>query len=171
MPRARRIAELVGLVDLMPTILELTGVPATPQVGGASLAAALLGRGAAPQRPSFDEAWASLAELADTSAEEVLPPAYMIQSGMRKLSRYRNENGFRYEYYDLTTDPDERRNLFVDGNPELADLRAALDGYEQAAQARAMNLESASKLSDRATTPVKLDPAQKEKLRALGYLK
>jgi len=172
-PAGKRVAAPVGHIDLMPTILEIAGVSNPSQVMGTSFADLLFDkpRSDHTERPHFAEAWGGLAVLPDYTSVEFERPAFMMQIGTRKLSRYRKDGGFVYEYYDLATDPEERTNRYADGPPGVTDMRARIDEYEHTARARAMNLEDASKHApEEGRTPV-LDPATEEKLRALGYLK
>lgn len=170
----RRVDERVSHMDLMPTILDLAGVPQPPQVMGTSLGDLLSGtpNRLRQVRPLFTEAWADVAMLPDDTTVPFDRPAYMVQIGDRKLLRYRQAGGFRYEYYDLRTDPDERRDLYHEGMGGIADLRAQVDGYEAVCKARAMSLAGADmQAMARGAEHVHLDPAEEEKLRALGYLK
>ena len=83
--------------------------------------------------------------------------------------RYRTGNGFRYEYYDLGRDPEERHDLFAQRGHEVADLVARLDDYEHASHALRERVEGKSGATAR-EPEIRLEPAQEEKLRALGYL-
>jgi len=169
----RRIAEPVGHVDLMPTILALAGLPPAAQAQGTSLAPLLAGA-AFPPHPSrtlFSEAWGNKADD-HYRPIDVEPPSYLAQDGPFKLARYRRADGFVYEYYDLTADPGERTNTYAGKTSEAAPLRAAVDAYERNCQA----IELAVRRHPDAiaeTTPHRalLQPEEEEKLRALGYLR
>jgi len=170
-PRGQRIATPVSHVDLLPTILELLGTPDAPKWRTRSLLPLI--EGSAPQgleeRALFSESPDSLGIGADGFVVEVLAPAYSVRRGQQKVVRYRTENGFRYEYYDLGRDPEERHNLFAQRGHEVADLVARLDGYEHASHALRERVEGESGATT-GEASIRLDPAQEEKLRALGYL-
>lgn len=173
-PAGRRITGTVGLIDLMPTILDLAGVPKPEQAMGVSLADLLRNESpahAAPERRLFSEAWVDIAMLPDQSLMKVERPGFMVQVGTRKLARYRRDGGFAYELYDVAQDPQERHNLYEDGAKDAVDLRAEIDGYQNTCTTTIATLAASSR-SAASTAPrrVQLDPAQEEKLRALGYL-
>jgi choline-sulfatase len=94
----RRVADVVRLVDVMPTVLDLLGV-APPPVNGVSLVAALHGK---PQEPEL-EAYA-----------ESQYPLRFGWSPLRALraGRYKLIDAPRPELYDLERDPFEKRNLY-----------------------------------------------------------
>jgi arylsulfatase A-like enzyme len=174
-PAGRRVSQQVGHIDLMPTMLELAGVPTPSQASGVSLVPLLRG-GAVPKRmvdrPLFSEAWSDWAILPDYTPMAFERPGYLIQLGTRKLSRYRRDGKVVYEFYDLAQDPGERKNLFDEKNQDLAALRQQLDEYENAARTTALKVKLAVDSSVHGTpTPVHLNAGQEEKLRALGYLK
>ena len=95
---ARRVASLVSVVDVLPTILDLAGLP-TPPGDGVSLEGLM--RGASTEREAY--------------AESVLParfgwaPLFALRSG-----RYKLIEAPHAELYDLRVDPFEERNILVD---------------------------------------------------------
>lgn len=171
----KRITEPVGHIDLMPTILDVAGVPKPPQVMGVSFVGQLRD-GAAVRvlaRPLFTEAHVEVAMLPNHALVPFQAPAFMVQLGTQKLSRYRRDQAFTYEWYDLIQDPGELANQYAEDGATgpLADLRAAVDGYEAGCKAVVDNLVAASGHSATQTPKTaELDPAQEERLRALGYL-
>ena len=170
-----RVSEPVGHIDVMPTILELAGVPIPSQATGVSLVPLLRGDAVSKRmvnRPLFSEAWSDWAMLADYTPMAFERPGFMVQVGSRKLSRYRRDGKMVYELYDLAHDPGEKKNIFDEQNADIAALRRQLDEYESSAKSRAMKMALAQYRKPSGTpTPVHLDAGQKEKLRALGYLK
>jgi arylsulfatase A-like enzyme len=163
--RGRRVAEPVTLLDVMPTVLELAGVPAPAGLAGRSLAPLARGEPAqAEPRPVFSEAWLPYG-LAPHGKQPVDQPTYAVRLGARKLVRYRAGDGHRYEYYDLARDPGEREDLYPTRAEEARDLRALLERYveDTAARRRALAGDAAPRLQE-------LDPESRESLRALGYL-
>ncbi len=100
----------VGLVDVMPTLLELAGAEPVPGVQGESLAPLLAG-GRARERSIFSQ------------AEE----AVAVRTSTRKLIRH--EDG-RIEFYDLAADPGERQPLPCEA--ACRDLARRLGAFREA---------------------------------------
>jgi arylsulfatase A-like enzyme/Tfp pilus assembly protein PilF len=147
------IAANVGLVDVLPTTLDLLGVPRPRgfQPSGNSVAGALRGgQGPTHASPQYAESlvpllhfgWSDLRVLRRGSLKYVLAP--------------------RPELYDLASDPHERRNV-VDQQPaQAAALRATL----------AKVLEEERRIASTATVAASRPlPAETlERLGALGYV-
>jgi arylsulfatase A-like enzyme/Flp pilus assembly protein TadD len=143
-----RVAATVGSVDLMPTVLEMLGLPppAEDRMSGRSLAGALRGRPAPTETAAY--------------AESLLPLLHYGWSDLRMLreGRWKYIQAPRPELYDLARDPAEERNLADEQPARAAALRGAL-------QAR-LEREKASAPADASAIP----PDLLEKLGALGYL-
>jgi arylsulfatase A-like enzyme len=160
----QRVSAPVGLVDLLPTLLELLELPAPPAVMGRSFAS--LVRGAAPdpswwERPLFSESWAKRRlDLRDGGLRvvDLETPSLAVRKGSRKLIRERVPNGARYTYFDLADDPGEQRDLYASQPGAAADLQALLDAYARDAEAQPVAGEK------------EVDSARLEALRALGYI-
>ena len=111
--RPHRVAEAVSLVDLLPTLVELSrdgraGDYATP-LEGRSLLPHLNGTG------GHDEV------IGEYFGEGICEPLYMLRRGSRKLI---HAAGDPSQYYDLARDPHEIDNLA--GDPQHAAQIAAL---------------------------------------------
>jgi len=100
LPAPRRVSEVISLLDVAPTLIELVGLPAGPGFQGRSWAPFLLGRGPAPERPVFVDQ-----QLDDVSLAAAI-------DGRRKLIA--DVRADRLVYYDLVTNPDEREELAQD---------------------------------------------------------
>jgi hypothetical protein len=112
----RRHAEMVGHVDLGPTILELFGQPVPPDQMGQSLVPLLFGQDEPRPRPML--------------AEGRLRRALFRPDGLKVIDDTRLKT---VEVYDLNADPGETRNLFDSDQsrvePAVAELRAFFDRY------------------------------------------
>ncbi len=112
----RRVAENVSHLDLFPTLLEMAGNGAIPElaapVDGRSLVA--LAGGAATDWPDLI--------CAEYTAEGVREPMLMVRKGRHKLIASRTDLPL---LFDLDADPDERENLAE--RPDRAGVRAELE--------------------------------------------
>ena len=144
---ARRVADPVRSVDVMPTVLDLLGVPLPQPVSGVSLVPLMTG---------------ARKELAlDAYSEAMYPLHHYGWSDLRALrsGRYKIIDAPRPELYDLERDPHETTNLFADrrslGDRLIAQLRGMESGFAQTTAA----LPAAD-----------VDPEARERLAALGYV-
>ena len=105
-----RVRQPVSLLDVAPTLLELSGAPAAEDLEGASLLAA----------------GARAAVLAEYLAEGVAAPAVMVRRGDHKLIVCPGDPD---QLYDLAADPAELTNLAADRSHAdvLAELRAEVE--------------------------------------------
>jgi arylsulfatase A-like enzyme len=168
-PEGQRSSTVVGLVDLMPTILDLAGLPPVGDPMGKSLVPLIRGNGTESgreQRLLFSEAWMTFGVTADGLAP-VEVPIFAVRRGAEKLSRHPDGKGFRYAYYNLDEDPGERWNRFEAEGQSVSDLREALDRYAGAMAARRAAIVRPSSQPE---SEPPMDPQQEERLRALGYL-
>lgn len=174
-PAGERITEMVGHIDIAPTIAELFGVSLAPQGAGRSLVADLRANqksaDEASAAPYFTESWSPTAHSAEKGAVPFFPPAFGVHLGTRKIARYRGETGHEFEAFDLKNDPHETAPLDPDA-ADFRDLRLLLDDYERACQERRASLLRASGHTKAPADDHKLqlDPEQQQKLRALGYI-
>ena len=113
----RRVHANVSLLDLVPTLLEVAGDGAAPDLAapldGRSLVA-LASDGAATSWPDL--------VCAEYTAEGVAAPVLMVRKGPYKLVSSPDDPTL---LHDLDSDPDELENLA--GNPALADVEAELE--------------------------------------------
>lgn len=143
--RGRRVSQVVRSHDLMPTVLELLGLPAEPGLDGRSLAPFLAG--------------AKLDDL-DAYSESLYARHHYGWSELKALraGRFKYIEAPRPELYDLELDPGERENLFDARRPLAERLGAELlkAGAEQ--------------VTDGAAPQATVDPETRERLAALGYI-
>ncbi|MBI4703807.1 MAG: sulfatase-like hydrolase/transferase [Deltaproteobacteria bacterium] len=107
---ARRVAEPVSLVDVVPTLLAALGVPASPRLHGRDLGALLAGR---PEGEGF--AFAETDELA------------MLARGGERLICERRIGACRL--YDLAADPGQRDDASAEHMGHAAEMRSELGTY------------------------------------------
>jgi choline-sulfatase len=118
--RGQTATGLVELIDLFPTVCDLTGVPPLPTLQGKSL------------RPLLDDPRAALHEAAFTQARRGRNAEFWGRSV--RTTRWRctewNEGRDGIELYDHDADPHEYTNLatFPQHAKTLAELRALLAG-------------------------------------------
>ncbi len=141
-----RIAFQVRSVDVMPTILDLLGVPVPEDLDGRSLVRLMRGEETG-DRPAF---------------------ARLQQAGVREMVRDRSHKLIRnlfpivpaIELYDLAEDPGEKMNLAKQRDEEFEQLTAALR-------------EQRSSIAEEGPPgyqPLRTVPAElRERLEALGY--
>lgn len=136
------VEEQARTTDILPTILELLGIPAPASLDGTSLKSTLLGT-EAPSRTVWGET------------------DYPLRFGWAPLRSVRKD-GFKFieaprpELYDLRSDPGEIRNAYVPWDSTVQKLRKEL---------AKLSAKAAGKPSAAAVAPSTTD-----ELRALGYL-
>ena len=141
----RVVPDQVRIVDVMPTLLALTGVPAPPEVQGTSLVPALGGEAmpllalSETWYPRFHYGWSELTAVRDGRFKFILAPTR--------------------ELYDLTTDPREQVNI-------AAANQSRADAMERSLRA----LVAKTTRADAAKGPQAMAPEVEQKLRALGYV-
>jgi arylsulfatase A-like enzyme len=140
---------LAGLIDIAPTLLEAAGLPPGPKMQGRSLLAVLRQK---------------IAAAPFVFAEENLEGHRLFSLRTDRLkwieANPENPRGLpRESLYDLKEDPGETKDLAPKGHPLGQKLAERLKEVREAALRGAPPSE-----------PVTLDPATRERLRALGYL-
>ena len=139
----RRIADVVSLVDVAPTVLDFLGIAADRSDGHSLLGSLKGGRIDA-------EAYAESLYPARMG----LPPVHTLRDGRFKLI-----DGPRPELYDLQTDPFEERNVIGARGRIAAAMRERLDDIAgPAAQRRQPDPRP------------RVSPEVRERLTALGYV-
>jgi arylsulfatase A-like enzyme len=145
-----RVKPQVRLVDVMPTVLALAGLPEQAGADGRSLLPLMRGEGEAPR-----QAWATLRE-GDSQLV-----ALRVNGGKLISSRPLESDGsVRDELYDLRLDPIERTDLAGQGREAETAMRALIDRHVGERE-----LEEPD-----AAAPCEADPALCAQLEALGYV-
>ncbi len=141
----RRVADVVRNVDVMPTALDLLGMPLADKIDGRSIVSLMTG---------------SVKELGLAAyAEAVYPRYHYGWSDLRSLTsgRFKYIEAPRPELYDLAQDPGETHNLYAQ-RQALADRMAA-------------DLKAIDSDRDAIVRPaVDVDPDARARLAALGYV-
>ena len=144
---ARRVAEPVQLMDVGWTLLELAGMPADGNRWSRSLVDLSKGGAAAAQRPIV------------ASTYQPQPPHHsLLRTPWRLIfAPGRDPSEAPFRLFDVTADPGETHDRLT-AQPEVAKtmIRELVELYES--EPKAGRSES-----------VEIDPAQLERLRALGY--
>ncbi len=151
--KPKRISERVELIDVLPTLLPLIGVELGREVQGRNFA-----NNPAPEKAQYSMTWNGR-EIAGARHVEIHS---IIDDQLKYIRTTDAKTGelVRELLFDVGEDPDEYRDLSKKPSPALDKLRAGLDSWIKATDAPA---------PDRVREP--LTEAQKERLRALGYIK
>ncbi len=140
-PMPERVDTPASLLDLSPTILDAVRLPAPAAMQGTSM----LGAGSTPR---------------DVFSESVYPQRHFGTSGLDALRRghYKYIEAPRPEFYDLTLDPGERKNLYPEKGSVASAYRERLQQLRQLYKPRFQGTANA------------LSPEVIDRLHALGYL-
>lgn len=149
-PSASRVAVAVSLVDVLPTVLDLLGLPPPPPVDGVSLVPLLHDP---PGRLERAAVYAEAPPFAETGIARLSAVMTATQTCL-----YRGPSS-TYECYDTIADPREKRPLDLEPADRVHETLALLDDFRRT---------KASVAAAAATLPP--DPGQQERLRALGYV-
>lgn len=139
--------ETVGLVDIMPTVCEMAGLPVPAEVQGRSLVPSFFAPGAAPERLAYSETfypryhygWSDLRSVQDARYKLIIAPVP--------------------ELYDLEKDPGEEKNLVYLEKKVYEDLSARAKTLMDEAEQGAHEIDLGQ-----------VDEETREKLAALGYI-
>jgi len=142
----RRVADRVGLVDVMPTVLDLLGAEMPSAIQGRSFLSLLNGRSEKEERTLYFESLYGREEM------NWAPLTGLLHRNYKYISLPDSE------LYDLGADPGEKSNLFLRKNILARDMDRRLAGFvaghsQQGGEARR-----------------ELSAGDKEQLQALGYI-
>jgi arylsulfatase A-like enzyme len=162
-PPGTEVRDTVQMVDVMPTLLDFSGLPVPREAQGLSLRP-LLGDGPVPvawkSRPAFAEKQPTGAPEARGTGE-----SYAIVEGRWKLIHHvvRRPQQPEYELFDFAADPLDQKDVAAANGEVVARLSRILEAWKRAA--RAARLKPDDELAK------SLSPEQLETLRSLGYVK
>ena len=145
--RGRRVADVVRSVDVMPTVLDLLGLPLGDTMDGRSVVPLMTG---------------AVREMGLAAyAEAVYPRYHYGWSDLRSLTsgRFKYIEAPRPELYDLVDDPNETRNLYDERQLALARSHGR-DPHDRSKPAGSATSQPAADV----------DPDARARLAALGYV-
>lgn len=145
----------VGLLHVVPTLLDAAGLPIPAHAQGRSVLPFLRGEGPGVPKHTFTEAgYERNYQRVIRTAEWKL--VYVPDPELRRVM-----TGAEFELYDVEHDPGEQHNLAADHPAVVADLKQRLFAWMKHAKRGVATPH---------TEDVELDEATKQSLRALGYL-
>lgn len=155
-PAGRVVSETVQNIDLMPTLLELAGVPVPERAQGRSLVPLWSGQGDQRPRPAFVE------YRVDGSDEPGLHTSFAMVGDRFKLvwNVDAGDGVPEHELYDHHADPLDLQDV-ADEHPETVErMRAELERWRTWAESQKLATDDVSEMS----------AEELERLRSLGYL-
>jgi arylsulfatase len=172
LPKGKVVGEVVQSLDVMPTVLQASGLPLPVGIQGQSLMPLLSDAGNGDQ--SNGGGWRprpAVSEKAKTSTASVgAPPpndteSFAITDGQWKLIRHtiRPRGGPEFELYDFIKDPLDKTDVAAQHPDVVSRLSKALDGWKEMA--------TAARLKPDTEGLKNLSPEQLQRLRSLGYIK
>ena len=146
LPQGRKVGSLVEGIDVLPTVLDLLGVPAPPVVQGRSLLPLIRGK----RRPSVPQVFAETTTCGRSCPEgQEQNRLQAVRTPTWKLIRSEDAAGERFALYHVASDPGERRDVAA-GHPQIvARLRAELARHVVLNQAKADELRAMVALAAR----------------------
>ena len=158
-PPGTVVPETVQTLDMMPTLLELTGLPLPTQVQGQSLVPLLSGAGGWKRRPAISErhrpTWDREPKPGDTESYSIVHEGYRLVHNFT-----RPEGWLEYELFDHVEDPLNLNDIAADHPEIVADLTKKLELWKLWAEAHQL---------DGAGGGAELSAEEQAELEALGY--
>ncbi len=150
----RRIAERVGTVDIVPTILDLLDLPSSDQLQGRSLAPLM-------RQPAASDSVATPRHRTPYYSESLSPRLSHGLGELRALflGPWKYVHGPRPELFHLGRDPGELRDLITVETAQAESMRSQLQEFLHARKSK----EVTKALHD-------IDEETRQRLAALGYL-
>jgi arylsulfatase A-like enzyme len=160
-PRGVRVAALAETLDILPTLLELAGVPAPRGIQGRSLVPHLR---ASPRKPLAKAAFAEKSADPAGRSKRADLESVAVHSARWKLvhNTKRPEGVPEFELFDRVEDPFEKRNLVN----QVPDVAAHLERQIEAWRERTAQIRLHPESADAEV----LSAEERERLRALGYV-
>jgi arylsulfatase A-like enzyme len=163
--RPRRMSEVFCLTDVMPTLLDLLGIPPPKTMQGRSRLGLLAGEH--EERPGF-----AVTRAAGTDMSGGVSDAGQVSYALR-VPRYTlilADRGRRVELYDRQADPSEQHDI-AGQRPALAQqLHRQFEAWASAQRGRPVVLPGGRVFAYRGRKAA-IDEETRRQLKALGYLK
>ncbi len=163
-PPGLEVAETVGLVDVMPTMLALSGLAVPEGVDGQSLAPLLKkgGAGAWTPRPVFADRPAAQHFASPTPKDR--ESYFVIHEGWKLIWNVQRKEGKpEFELFDHKGDPRDRTNVAARHPDKVKSLSRLIDGWRKDSEKRRLPTDEMASRD--------LRPEERERLRALGYIR
>jgi len=155
LPAGKRVKGICRLADVMPTILDLAGIPVPDTVEGKSILPGLVA-GRIADRPCYAETLFGKLEAPQGITRVALTVGKWRLVRHERKDPKSGKEATLTQLFDLESDPDERRNVAERFPEKTKDLRARLEAF----------LEAHPPGRARVITP---DESALEKLKSLGY--
>ncbi len=149
-PAGVRVPEMARIIDVMPTILELAGLPQSREGMGRSLVPAIGGRGAGPVPAMFAELTGGNLHVEALRGE-----------GQALVLDYEQT---LLEHYDLVADPLQRAPETERSDPRVVDALGRFQNLREGLAAYRRSLRWGRQ------EPEPMDPTTRQRLESLGYL-
>ncbi len=174
LPAGVRRAGQTSQVDLMPTLLDLLEIPRPVDLTGRSAAEHLRSGEELEVRDIFSEARGQSLIPVTRGESSWISPSFGVTRGNLRLIQQRTPSGLRYELYDLSQDPAEQNDVYLQRADEVVRLRRLLERYRADSGRRRSELRARVRTTEgqaaREPRSPSLDEERKKKLEALGYL-
>ena len=123
-PEGVKIEKQVRQIDIMPTVLEIAGLPIPSGVQGKSLLSLIKGK-----KPNAVPVALSESIMGGYQSDPFKEKRYFysIREEKWKLVRIPHEGGFVYKLFDLVADPGETQNVGANHSQVVARLKARLE--------------------------------------------
>lgn len=164
LPAPRRVSEPVQLIDLMPTILDLLGIPVQGVVQGQSIAPLALGQDFARKGPVMTSRIPQVATSPVPVPENLTRTVARLDPQWKLIFRSdAKRSGLNeIELYDRKADPGDQHNV-AEQNPRVVErfmpgIREWIEGQQQVSKMLGPGGQST------------LDAQTIERLRSLGYI-
>lgn len=169
LPAGRVVDEVVQTIDVMPTLLAISGLAAPKEVQGQSLVPLIRASGG-PEAPSWRPRPAISEKAKTNPAEGAAPPphdteAFAIVDGGWKLVHHtaRPNGGPEFELFDFAKDPLNLKDVAASHPEEVQRLAKLVAGWRQMARA--------ARFAPDAESTKGLSQEQLQRLRSLGYIR
>jgi arylsulfatase A-like enzyme/Flp pilus assembly protein TadD len=160
-PSGKVVPDNVSLADLMPTVLQALKVEVPVLVQGRNLLPLVRAKLVAAKPDAVESEVATKeTQSGDLYAETFLPRLHFNWSELRAVEteKYHFIDAPKPELYDLSKDPGETENLYLQKKAVAEELRARLAGLMR-------QYSGGEELAEKTG----LDPALMERLKSLGY--